>query len=438
MAHFPNLLYRSASAVLRPGAGPNEPPAVLELHDPVSNPDLRWRPAAGAASLPLAYDLTVPLGRQLHVRNLNLVGALGVFFPSEYDGKTGIYMLDPYEPGKIPVVFVHGLMSSPEAWTNAMNDLRGNPELRKRYQFWMFFYSTGNPLLASGARFRKALNEMRSELDPGRQDPAFDRMVLVGHSMGGLLSQLAISKSGQTLWNTASKVSPDQIEMDRQIKDLLMEAMFFEPVPTVRRVVFISTPHRGSPLGDDLVGQVTSRLIRVPADILQIRETLAQANGQAKVSEEFRGTRYATGVAQLGVGNPVLQAINRLPMSADVPYHSIVGYNGKEPLPAGGDGVVAYKSAHIEGALSELVVSSDHSAQETDNAIREMRRILTIHYNEYALERRALSLGEKPAPRITRPSGPTPVRYALTTPPSEDARSRVARSEGVQRASLTR
>ena len=54
-----------------------------------------------------------------------------------------------------PVVFVHGLMSSPEAWTNAMNDLRGNSELRKRYQFWMFFYSTGNPLLASGARFRR-------------------------------------------------------------------------------------------------------------------------------------------------------------------------------------------------------------------------------------------------------------------------------------------
>ena len=246
--------------------------------------------------------MTVPLARQFHVANLNLLGALGVLFPSEYDGRTGIYLLDPYEPGKIPVVFVHGLMSSPEAWDNAMNDLRGDPELRKRYQFWMFFYSTGNPILASGARFRKSLSDLRAQLDPERKDPAFDRMVLIGHSMGGLLSRLAIASSGQTLWNTASKVPPEQIEMDPQLKDLMMQSLIFEPVPMVSRVVFVSTPHRGSPLGDELVGRLASKMIRVPNDILQIRKTLAQYNGQLKKSEALRGSRYATSVAQLGVG----------------------------------------------------------------------------------------------------------------------------------------
>ena len=161
-------------------------------------------------------------------------------------------------------------------------------------------------------------------------------MMLIGHSMGGLLSRLSISSSGQTLWNTASKVPPDQIEMEPELKDLLMQSLFFEPVPMVSRVVFVSTPHRGSPMGDELVGRLASRLIRVPKDILTIRETLAQYNGQADVSEAFRGTRYATGVAQLGLGNPVLQAINQLPMRETVPYHSIIGYNGKEPLPHGG------------------------------------------------------------------------------------------------------
>src|SRR5262249_1815929 len=163
-------------------------------------------------------------------------------------GRTGIYLIDPYEHGKIPVVFVHGLMSSPEAWDNAVNDLRGDPELRKRYQFWLFFYSTGNPILASAARFRKSLDDLRTQFDPERKDPARDRMVLIGHSMGGLLSRVAISSSGQTLWNTASKVPPEEIEMDPQLKDELLEALFFKPVATVSRVVFISTPHRGSPL----------------------------------------------------------------------------------------------------------------------------------------------------------------------------------------------
>ena len=380
---------------------------------------MTWQAAPGAPSLPLAYDMTVPLARQFHIANLNLLGALGVLWPSEYNGRTGIYLIDPYEPGKIPIVFVHGLMSSPEAWDNAINDLRGDPELRKRYQFWMFFYSTGNPILASGARFRKSLNDLRVQLDPEKKDQAFDRMVLIGHSMGGLLSRLAISNSGQSLWNTASKVPPDEIAMDPQLKELLMQALFFEPVPMVSRVVFISTPHRGSPLGDELVGRLASSMIRVPTDILQIRKTLALYNGQANVSEAFRGSRYATSVAQLGLGNPVLQAINKLPLSEQVPYHSIVGYNHKEPLPAGGDGVVPYTSAHIEGALSELIITSDHSAEEKHEAIVEMRRILTLHFNEYALERRALAKGEKPAVRITRPHGHTPVRLATChSPPS--------------------
>ena len=427
-AHFPQTLYRAASATLRPGSGPGEPLAVLELYDPVLHPAMSWQAAPNGTALPLAYDMTVPLARQFHIANLNLLGALGVLFPSEYDGRTGVFLLDPYEPGKIPVVFVHGLMSSPEAWDNAMNDLRGDPELRKRYQFWMFFYSTGNPILASGARFRKSLLELRAQLDPEGKDAAFNQMVLIGHSMGGLLSRLAISSSGQTLWNTASRVPPEEIKMDPQLKDLMVQALIFEPVPVVSRVVFVSTPHRGSPLGDEFVGRLASSMIRVPNDILQIRKTLAQYNGQVKVSEAFRGTRYATSVAQLGVGNPVLQAINQLPMHESVPYHSIVGYNGKEPLPAGGDGVVPYTSAHVDGALSELIVSSDHSAEENDTAIQEMRRILAVHYNEYALLRQARKRGEKAPIRITRPPGQTPIRYALEAPPEQPGNNRVAKT----------
>ena len=363
--------------------------------------------------------MTVPLARQLHVTNLNLIGALGVFFPSEYNGKTGIYMLDPYEPGKIPVVFVHGLMSSPAAWTNAMNDLRGDPELRKRYQFWMFFYSTGNPLLASGARFRKALQRSTSELDPEHQDPAFDHMVLIGHSMGGLMSRLAISRSGQILWNTASKVPPDQVQLDPELKDLLMQAMFFEPVPI------------GQPRGLRLhaaPGQPAGRRARRPA--LLAADPRARATSWTSARRWPSSTATPTSRRRSGApatprawpssawATPCSRRSTELPISDRVPYHSIVGYNGKEPLPAGGDGVVPYTSAHLEGALSELIVSSDHSAQETEAGILEMRRILTLHFNEYADERSAIAEGVRPPGRISRPDGETPVRYA-TVPNAE-------------------
>ncbi len=410
--HFPEDLYRAASVVLRPGRSAAEPPAVLELHDPVREPDMLWKPAPDAPGIPLAYDLTIGLARQLHERNLDLIGPLGVFFPSEYNGKTGIFMLDPYQPGKIPVVLVHGLMSSPLGWANAMNELRGDPELRKRFQFWMFFYSTGNPILSSGARLRQALQTVHEEFDPNDEDPAFDHMLVVGHSMGGLLSRLMISSSGTMLWDAAAKVPPESIDLEPKLKQMLMDSMFFEPVPTVSRVVFISTPHRGSPYGDELVGRLASRLIRVPKEIVDIRAALAKLNGAEGVSEEFRGNRYATSVAQLGQKNPVLQTIGRLPIKATVPYHSIVGFNGKTPLPKGGDGVVPYPSAHLEGALSEIVVSSDHSAQETEAAVMELRRIMAIHYNEYAAERSAVARGARPPERISRPDGETPVRYA--------------------------
>jgi len=408
--HFPAELFRSASVVIRPG-GLGEPPAVLEVHDPVAQPDMMWSPDGGP-ELPLAYDMTIGLARQFHEGNLDLIGRLGVLYPSEYDGKTGVFMMDPYQPGKIPVVFVHGLMSSPGAWTNAINELRGDPELRKRYQFWMFFYSTGNPILTSAARLRQSLISIRDEFDPEAKDPALDDMVVIGHSMGGILSRLMVSDSGGSLWRAATSKSPDAVVLDDEAKRMLMDSMFFAPVPTIGRVVYVATPHHGSPMGDAWIGRLASRLIRVPKQVVDIQGALAKLNGGDDVGWDFRDHRYATSVAQLGLSNPVLQAIDELPMREEVPFHSIIGYNGKEPLPTGGDGVVPYLSAHLEGAMTELVVSSGHAAQETEAAIVEMRRVLALHYNEYAADRMALAVGKAPTPRETRPpDGRTLLRF---------------------------
>jgi len=425
--HFPPTVFKAATAVLRPstdwtnGGGPDAP-AVMELHDPIAEPDMFWPEGPGAGAIPLAYDLTTPLARQFTDRKLDLIGTLGLLFPSGFDEQTGLYMIDHYEPGKIPVVFVHGLNSSPEAWTNAMNELRGDPELRKRYQFWLFFYSSGNPILTSASRLRTALTEVRKQFDPRGRDPALDRMVLIGHSMGGLMSRLAVSSSGSSVWETASRVPPDQVNLDPELKAKFVGTMIFEPTPSVTRVVFVATPHRGSPLGYQFVGRLVSSLILVPRTVTNVSKALIEANKDLAISPAFRDRRLMTGVAQLGPDNPVLPVIEKLPIDPRVAYHSIIGFDDQGTLPEGGDGVVPYKSAHLEGALSELVVSSNHSVQETAKAVFEMRRILVEHLKGYDADRTSLALGRIPPRRPTRPPGPTPVRLDLVPPPTDQTR----------------
>jgi len=376
--YFPKDLQKAATAILVPASGGG---AVLELVDPVRDPDMRWVKGAAGRSLPLAYDMTTPLARQFATPGVSFLGPLGVLLPDKITARTGLYMQDPYQPGKIPVVFVHGLASGPYCWANAVNELRGDPELRKRYQFWLFYYTTGNPILGSAARFRKALNDVREEFDPQHQDPALDRMVLIGHSMGGLLSRLAVVSSGREFWNLASKVSPEEIDIAPDLKQRLVEALIFEPVPSVDRVVFISTPHQGSPLGYNMVGRLTSSLIRLPQAADEASKALVKAVGVQNVPAEFRNRRELTSVRQLSSGNKVLEAMNRLPIEPRVKYHSIVGFNGRGDLETGGDGVVPYTSAHVDGAVSELIVKSDHSAQEKEPSIAELHRILLEHLN---------------------------------------------------------
>jgi pimeloyl-ACP methyl ester carboxylesterase len=343
-------------------------------------------------------------------------------------------MLDPYQPGKIPVVFVHGLASSPLAWTNALNDLRADPEMRKRYQFWMFFYSTGNSIIKSSRMLRESLLEIRRELDPEGRDPAFQQMVLVGHSMGGILSRLAVSSSGWTVWNTAFKVPPERLDVDPEFRQQLMDLTFFEPVPDVKRVVFIATPHRGSPLGDQFVGRLASSLVRLPKSTIEMSQMLLKLKDVENISTDLIKNRRAfTSVAQLGEKNPLLRLLNRLPISERVAYHSIIGYNGRNPLPDGSDGVVPYESAHLDGALSEVIVTSDHSAQERTASIVELRRILVRHLDEVDDEAIAAARGLPQPPRITRADGFTPIRYVLT-PPVEPKDPRVIRLEELSAA----
>lgn len=437
-ANFPAIICAPATAVVYPDHNSGTGRVVCWLHDPMENLEETAPPVGLEAELeqvslkagsqqpnmPLAMDLTTPLAREFRDTRLSVVSKLAVLSPTKFDMKTGLYLLDPYQPGKIPVILVHGLASSPMAWKNAYNELAHDPQLAGRFQFWLYFYPTGNPILLSAARMRKHLRETRDYYDPEHRDPALDNMVLVGHSMGGLLTRAAISHSGDTLWSSLARINFSELQLPEDEKQRMANAFFFEPVPGVRRAVFMATPHRGSPLGDAWYGRLGSSLVRVPSSVNQLRKDVVRLNGRDAFDPEFLEGRQSS-IAQLRWENPVLKALHELPISQGVAYHSIVGLQHGQTPETGGDGVVPYQSAHLEGALTELVVPSNHSVQETRPAITELKQILAEHWSVYATEmaqqaiplpnHRELAQGNRPSatvnPQRTRPDGPTPVRF---------------------------
>jgi hypothetical protein len=75
-------------------------------------------------------------------------------------------------------------------------------------------------------------------------------------------------------------------------------------------------------------------------------------------------------------GNPAIRTLATLPIAPGVTTHSIIAIKGGGSLGERGDGVVTYRSAHLDEAVSELIVQSGHSVQSHPEAIEEIRRIL--------------------------------------------------------------
>lgn len=352
----------------------------LELYNPLN---IQTVELAGNV-VPLQTDLTTPLAYLLSGTELELAGYYGFLRPGKLERDAGVYMLEPYQPGKIPVLLVHGLLSSPLTWAPLFNDLRADPKLRDHYQFWFFFYPTANPYLVTAADLRRSLDELRTRVDPDRKDPSFEQMVLVGHSMGGLISKLMTVDSRDDFWREVSKRPLGDVKGPEQEVNELKQVFFFQKDPEIKRVIYIATPHHGSAASPSVPGQLAKNLISEPRKILQTFKEL----GEEGILRNKAG--LPTSVDQLAPGAPILQLLASRPRPEGVNYHSIVGMIDPEKdrvsrFLAGttnevGDGVVSYKSAHVDDVASEKIVPSDHThVHQHPLAILEVRRILLEH-----------------------------------------------------------
>jgi len=263
-------------------------------------------------------------------------------------------MLEPYDPTKIPVVMVHGLWSTPATWVHMFNDLRANRDIRDNCQFWFYSYPTGQPFWISAQQMRRDLANIKRELDPRGDSRSLDQMVLVGHSMGGLLSILQTLESGDHFWNIVSDHPVNSLRGDPATVDLLRETFYFHPNPSVERVVTIATPRKGSQFANLATRWVGKKLITLPTVVTQDINELAKSAGVK--NHNIIGRLPASLVRKLAKSNPT----------------------------ATGDGVVSIQSAHCETAKSEIFVASEHKeVHQHPGCIYEVRRILLEHLAEH-------------------------------------------------------
>jgi pimeloyl-ACP methyl ester carboxylesterase len=378
---------------------------LLELYDPLATTDT----AVGRAAVPLESDLTTPLAFFLSKVPLESLATVGLLRPEKLLSPTterqtiitGLYMVQPYEPGKIPVLMVHGLWSSPMTWMEMFNDLRSSPDIRRHYQFWFYLYPTGQPFWLSAAQLRRDLAAVREVLDPQRREPSLDQMVLVGHSMGGLVSKLQALDSRNDFWNLASRMPLEQVKADPEVRQKLQETFYFQPNPSVRRVVTIATPHRGSTFSN----QTTQYLLR---KMIDLPKTLA--NTQQRLFLDNKGLLFAgsllkieTSIDSLSPDCPILPAMLAGQRPPWVKYHNVVGeMPPKWWLGAWGtatDGVVSAASAHLEDKESEITVPADHTTVHCHPlAVMEVRRILHEHLAELRGEAAPAVAARQPGP----------------------------------------
>jgi hypothetical protein len=355
----------------------------LELYDPLNTSEI----SVGGRRVPLESDLTTPLAYALNQKELQDLDSstAGLLNPAQAAKLQGLYMLEPYQPGKIPVLMIHGLWSSPITWMEMFNDLRGSPEIRNRYQFWFYLYPTGQPFWVSATQLRKDLAEARQIVDPQHREVALDQMVLVGHSMGGLVSRLQTIDSGNAFWDIVSEKPFEVIQASYETKQNLASTFFFHPARGIRRVITIGTPFHGSEFANDTTRWLGSKLIKIPQMLTRGRQELYREN--PGMFREHNLLEVETSIDSLAPQSPILPVMAQAPQAPWVRHHNIIGRATKKSwlgrVGGDGDGIVSMKSAHLEGAVSEIVVDADHlNVHRHPLSVLEVHRVLRLHLAE--------------------------------------------------------
>ena len=413
--------------------------AVLTLYDPLEQTivqaDSKVVPLESDITTPLAYGLRDPLLSKGVLATASLLDA--DFAPESF----GMFMLEPYDPTKIPVLMVHGFWSSPVTWVHMFNDLRANRDIHENYQFWFYSYPTGQPFWISAQKMRQDLAQIRRELDPNGDSKSLDQMVLVGHSMGGLMSVLQTVESENHFWNAVGSGPIENLTGDSEVIQRLRDTFYFSPNPAIDRVITLATPFKGSEFANAATQWVSGKLFMLPSATTSAFQELEKLN-EGKLRKSFLAT--ATSIDSLAPSDPVLVALGSARRSKSVQTHNIIGKlpkskfrraSNEDPAETG-DGVVSVHSASNEFAESQVYVPAEHSRlHQHPSSILEVRRILIEHLVEHD-RIRSREIPEPPtALQANRLQQPLRRHWGLSAEPVLSAERELIRGAGPRRQS---
>jgi pimeloyl-ACP methyl ester carboxylesterase len=339
---------------------------ILSIKDPLAAETV----AVEGRGYPMAANFTAALAMGLAREKPQKLGFVRLLRPQEYASTFRVARMEPYNPNKTVVLVIHGLMDTPVTWVPLLNDLRSDKDIRRNYQFWFYSYPSGYPYPYSALILRQELDAIEKKY------PLHKKMVVIGHSMGGCISRTLITDTGNKLWMEGFGKPPEQTEMPAESKHVLEQAIILKHRPEIGRVIFMSTPHRGSDLASNWIGRIGSMLVKTPSRLISIGRIIRAGLQPDPAALNLK--RFPNSVDTLAPNNRFVVAINKVPITPGIPYYTIVGDRGRGDTPNSSDGVVPYWSSHLDGARSEFIAPCNHGSPLNPQAIAEVHRILKL------------------------------------------------------------
>ena len=338
--------------------------------DPLATETVKF----GTHTYPVAADFTAPIGLALAELKPRQKEIQHFLKPSDFASATRLARLQPYDPKKIPILVIHGLGDSQATWAPMIEALRGDATIRQNYQIWFYSYPTGYPYPLMAAILRDKMDAINAYY------PDHKPIVVIGHSMGGMIARVLMTDSGMEIWNAFFNTPPEKTPLSDQARKLVTKTLIFQHRPEISRVIFVSASLRGAYMATDFFGRLGNKIIGAPPDLTGVGKELAMLS-KPRATDGQKLKRAPNSIDTLDPNNRFVMTIDKIPLAKGIPYNSIIADRGKggnkdRTKPESSDGLVPYWSSHLDGAQSEVIVPSDHWSNRSPQGIAEVRRIL--------------------------------------------------------------